>query len=51
MDPRTKRSFIEEDKTGDEKIDSKLMTELFKRKDEHYNILRNEEYADIIKNF
>jgi hypothetical protein len=51
MDKGTKRSFIEVDKTSDEKIDSKLMTELCKRKDEHYNILRSEEYADIIRNF
>ena len=51
MDKGTKRSFIEVDKKSDEQIDSKLMTELFKRKGEHYNILRNEEYADIIRNF
>ena len=51
MDKGTKNKFIKLDKSYGEQLSSKVDLETHKRKQEHYNIIDNDEYAKIIKNF
>ncbi len=51
MDKKTKANFIYNDKKHDHGINSKLDVEIKKRKNEHYEILDSDEYANIIINF
>ena len=51
MDKKTKANFINNDKKHDHEINSKLDVEINKRKNEHYEILDSDEYANIIINF
>ena len=52
MDKKTKANFINIDKKKhDHEINSKLDVEIKKRKNEHYEILDSDEYANIIINF
>jgi hypothetical protein len=51
MDKGTKNNFIKLDKSHGEQLSSKVDLETHKRKQEHYKILDNDEYAKIIKNF
>jgi len=51
MDKKTRANFINIDKKHDHEINSKLDAEIKKRKNEHYEILESEDYANIIINF
>jgi hypothetical protein len=51
MDKKTKANFIYNDKKYDHEINSKLDVEIKKRKNEHYDIIDSDEYANIIINF
>jgi hypothetical protein len=52
MDTKTRTNFINIDKKLDREIkNSKLDEEIRKRKNEHYEILESEDYANIIINF
>ncbi len=51
MDKKTRANFINFDKKHDHEINSKLDAEIKKRKNEHYEILESEDYANIIINF
>jgi hypothetical protein len=51
MDKKTRANFINIDKKHDRKINSKLDIEIKKRKNEHYDILESDGYANIIKDF
>ncbi len=51
MDKKTKANFICNDKKHDHEINSKLDVEIKKRKNEHYDIIDSDEFANIIINF
>jgi hypothetical protein len=51
MDKKTRANFINIDKKHDHEINTKMDEEIRKRKNEHYEILDSEDYANIIKNF
>ena len=51
MDEKTRAYFIKIDNNHDHGINSKLDEEIRKRKNEHYEILESDEFANIIRDF